>query len=402
VIYSNDTELDEAFKSSLSVQTNKIHSLLCAPIVFREGALGAVYLDSRLRTNLFDAAQRKFLKAMVDILGAVLEGGHLLTRLEEENRALRSRSVPSLDAIIWQSPEMGSMLARLQKAAPVDIAVLIEGESGTGKELLARAIHELSPRRDKPYLALDCGALAETLLESELFGHVKGAFTDAKVDKPGLFEAAAGGTVFLDEIANASKAVQARLLRVLEAREVRRIGESKTRKVDVRLICAASISLEEEIQHGRFRRDLYFRIKEMKIVVPPLRERGRDINLLAEHFKTVYAKQFGKTGLRFTPDARRRLVNYPWPGNVRELENAVKTAVVLSGGEAITPACLELPEDIGTVTGHQSLRDMMNRQEKAAIEKALQQNGYNVTATAKILKLTRQGLQKKMKQLGIS
>ncbi|HTY08827.1 MAG TPA: sigma 54-interacting transcriptional regulator, partial [Candidatus Edwardsbacteria bacterium] len=375
VIYANDTELDEAFRSRLSIRTNRIRSLLCAPIVFREGALGAIYLDSRLRTNLFDAAQRRFLKAMIDILGAVLEGSQLLRRLDRENRSLRQAAPSALSGIIGESPEMAALIGQVRTIAPVDISVLITGETGTGKELIARSIHELSPRRGKAFVAIDCGALPETLLEAELFGYAKGAFTDAKAAKAGLFETAEGGTIFLDEVNSASKAVQARLLRVIETGKLRRVGETGERQVDVRLICASNADLDGEIESGAFRSDLFYRIKEVRLRLPPLRERRKDIPVLAEYFKRRYMEQFGRKRLRFSAAALRTMLEYPWPGNVRELEHVVKSAVLLTTGSDIHPKDLGLPVAAGQAPA--SGKAMREEREKREIIDALKETRGN-------------------------
>lgn len=400
LIYTNDTELDAAFKSRLSIQTNKIRSLLCAPIVFREGALGAIYLDSRLRTNLFDAAQRKFLKAMVDILGAVLEGSQLLRRMDEENKSLKKQASSALSGIIGEAPEMAALTGQVRTVAPVDISVLITGETGTGKELIARSIHELSLRHNKEFVAIDCGALPENLLEAELFGYAKGAFTDAKADKAGLFETAEGGTIFLDEVNSASKAVQARLLRVIETGKLRRVGETRERQVNVRLICATNSDLDGEIESGSFRKDLYYRIKEVGLHLPPLRERKRDILVLAEFFKRRFMAQFSRKRMRFSADAQRALLGYRWPGNVRELEHVVKSAVLLAPGSDILPADLELPG--GPQPAAAGGKAMKEEREKQEITDALKATRGNVKRAAEFLGISRSQLYREMKKYKIA
>ncbi|MRR09003.1 tetratricopeptide repeat protein, partial [bacterium] len=399
LIFTNDTELDAVFRSRQSIQSNRIRSLLCAPIVFREGALGAIYLDSRLRTNLFDAAQRKFLKAMVDILGAVLDGSQLLRRLDEENRDLRLRTSPALSGIIGESAGMVTLTNQVQTVAPVDISVLITGETGTGKELVARSIHDLSPRRGRAFVAIDCGALPENLLEAELFGYAKGAFTDAKADKAGLFETAEGGTIFLDEIDSASKAVQARLLRVIETGRLRRVGETRERQVSVRLICATNADLDAEIGSGAFRKDLYYRIKEVRLHLPPLRERKKDIIILAEYFKRRFMVQFSRKRLRFSTEARQALLEYPWPGNVRELEHVVKSAVLLAPGTDIAAGDLELPG--GQQRNPAGGKAQREEREKREIIEALQVTRGNVKRAAEMLGISRSQLYREMRKYRI-
>ncbi len=245
------------------------------------------------------------------------------------------------------------------------------------------------------FLALDCGSLPETLLESELFGYVKGSFTGANKDKVGLFESANGGTVFLDEIASASQAVQSRLLRVLESGEIRRVGDSESRPVDVRVICATNKDLEIEINEGRFREDLYYRLKVVTIPIPPLRERGRDILLLAEYFKEKYQKKFGKIGLKFNTEAKFQLMRYSWPGNVRELENTVQKAVLLTNKKNIGPIDLEIIIDLVS-NNHQKETD-----QKQQILEALKSYNNNITHVAKAVGLSRRHLYRLLKKHNI-
>ena len=301
--------------------------------------------------------------------------------------------------MIGQSPELQAVAARIQAIAPADISVLIEGESGTGKELTARAIHELSPRRGRKFVALDCGALPETLLESELFGYVKGAFTGASADKTGLFETADGGTVFLDEISSASQAVQSRLMRVIEAGEIRRLGDTATRHVDVRLICATNLDLEIEINEQRFRPDLYYRLKEVKIILPPLRERKKDILLMAEFFKQKYLLQFGKKGLKFAAAARQAMENYAWPGNIRELEHTVKKAILLTEGKIIGLKELEIP--VGDETAPGLGKQWRDAQKKKELEDALKAAHNNISKTASYLGISRRQIYRQLEKYGL-
>ncbi len=337
-VVSNDAQAEDDFRSRESVRRNAIRSLACLPLQFREGAGGALYLDSRLKPGIFSAGRRQFLKALAAVVGAMLESSRLMEELRQggEHQAVLRR-------MIGASAPVAEMKQRIRKAAGAGVNVLIEGETGTGKELAARAVHELSDRRHKPFIALDCGSLPETLLEAELFGYVKGAFTGAYADKPGLFEAADGGTMFLDEITSASLSVQARLLRVIEEGEIRRVGDTRVRKVDVRLICAANKDMEFEMGEGRFKPDLYYRLNEFHIAIPPLRDRGRDILILAEHFKAKHQRRHGKRGLEFSSGAKKAMALYPWPGNIREMENAVQKAVIMAGQGPITEQDLELP-----------------------------------------------------------
>jgi len=293
----------------------------------------------------------------------------------------------------------------ISRVAGTDTTVLIEGETGTGKELVARAIHYGSRRAKKRFLTIDCSALPDTLLESELFGHVRGSFTGAAYDKKGLFEAADGGTVFLDEIGDAPPSVQSRLLRVLEQSEVRRIGESRYKKVDVRILCATNKDLQREINRGRFREDLYFRLNVLNIKLPPLKKRREDIPLLANHFLGQAEKELGKRMTGITPAAVRRLMAYEWPGNVRELQHEIERACALvSPSRPITVHSLspavrgkeEQREEVDT------LESITQDLEKRIIEEALENLDWNRSWVAKELGLSRQGLLKKMRRLGLT
>lgn len=381
IIISNDASVDQAFSSRLSVRRNVIRSLLCVPISFREGAAGAIYLDSRVTSGLFGKEQRDFVLALAGIIGSVLESSKLISRLKSRQALQPEPEISTL--IIGQSKPMLQMADRIKAIARADINVLLDGESGSGKELAAQAIHRLSHRSDGKFLALDCGSLPETLLESELFGYVKGAFTGANRDKIGLFESADRGTVFLDEIASASQAVQARLLRVLESGEIRRVGESESRTVDVRVICATNKDLEIEINEGRFREDLYYRLKVITIPIPPLRERGSDILLLAEYFKDKYQNKFGKIGLKFGSEAKYQMMNYFWPGNVRELENTVQKAVLLASTKSISVKELEISSETATEKGKEI------DQQKQSILEALEKFNGNISLAARSINISR-------------
>jgi transcriptional regulator with PAS, ATPase and Fis domain len=280
------------------------------------------------------------------------------------------------------------------------------GPSGTGKSILARVIHHRSSRRDKPFVEVSCGALPETLLESELFGHVKGAFTGAVGDKEGKFLAADGGTIFLDEVANASPGLQAKLLRVLEDRQFEPVGSNKTKTVDTRIIIASNRNLDEEVRQGRFREDLYYRINVVTIDLPPLRERVGDVRLLVEHFLRMYCAQHNREKLGITDEAMEYLERYSWPGNVRELENVIERATLLSKNRFIGPE--DLPNSITKEQIQQqktykqmSLKKALAEPEKNIIRQALEANHWNRQATAEALAINRTTLFKKMKLYGL-
>ena len=327
--------------------------------------------------------------------------------LEEENRELKTRIAGQFhfSSIIGRSKKMREVLEILTLAAPSDATILILGESGTGKELIANAIHENSPRKDKAFVKVNCAALPENLLESELFGHERGAFTGATSARKGRFELADGGTIFLDEIGDMSLATQAKILRVLQEKEFERLGSSKPIKVDVRIIAATNRNLEQAIREGTFRQDLYFRLSVVTIELPPLRERREDIPALAQHFLKKYAEKNQRLVKGFAPKTMDLFMRYDWPGNIRELENTVERAVILCREEYVQPHCLPrqfqalLDEDTpetGVRPGH-SIREV----ERELILKTLEQTGGNRTRAAEILGITRRALQYKLKEYGI-
>ena len=276
----------------------------------------------------------------VEELRIVLKNALEKRQLEQENTLLKRelKETSRFDDLVGESPAMEQVKALLDRVAPTNSTVLIWGESGTGKELAARAIHRRSPRRTKQFVSINCGALPDELLESELFGHVKGSFTGAVATKKGLFEVADGGTIFLDEIGDTSPAMQVKLLRVLQERQIRRVGGTEQLEVDVRIITATNQDLESMVREKRFREDLYYRINVIAIKMPPLREKREDLAALANHFLGKYNKIMGKRIREIAPDAMRQLMEYSWPGNVRELENVIERAVALEGSDRILPA----------------------------------------------------------------
>lgn len=311
------------------------------------------------------------------------------------------------EEIVGKSKAMQVVFDILERVSDSIITVLVLGETGTGKELIAKAIHYNSSRRGNKFLVQNCGALTDSLLESELFGHKKGSFTGAIADKKGLFEEADGGTVFLDEIAETSPAMQIRLLRVLQEGEVKRIGENEHRRVDVRVIAATNKSLEQMVKEGSFREDLYYRLSVIPINIPPLRERKDDIPPLAHHFLDKACRKFGKNITRIAEDAMKILETYTFPGNVRELENEIERAVMLADGDAITAEALSakvkraaMPEAAARALGG-GLMEAVDRLKRNMIEEAMALESGNKTKTAERLGLTRQSLQQMMKRLGM-
>jgi two-component system response regulator AtoC len=320
-----------------------------------------------------------------------------------------------IDNLIGGDPRMQAIFKTARAVADTRTTVLVTGESGTGKTLLARALHAMSSRRNGPFTEVNCGALPETLLESELFGHVRGAFTGATRDKPGKFEAAHGGTIFLDEIGTSSPAFQVKLLRVLQDRVVERVGDNRTVNVDVRIVLATNLDLEEAVRAGRFREDLYYRIHVVAIEMPPLRDRPGDVPDLARHFLGRFAREHQKSHLQFTPAALQVLQRAPWPGNVRQLENVVERTVVFATGRTVDVSDLPpllLPKDpalIATPVDHlvaepqllQPLKEALGAAEKRILERALQQCSGNRERAAKVLGINRSTLFAKLRRHGV-
>jgi len=315
-------------------------------------------------------------------------------RLESENRLLRREGAPEL---IADSRAMQPVLNLLRRIGPSTANVLITGEHGTGKEVMARWLHELSPRAERPLVTVNAGGLAEGVFESELFGHVKGAFTDARVDRIGYFEMADGGTLFLDEIGNLKTAQQAKLLRVLQTGELTRVGSSRAKQVDVRVLAATNIDIRQEVSEGRFREDLLYRLNTVEIHLPPLRERAEDIPRLATSFLARAAARYGKRIVGFTPEALAVMAAHPWPGNVRELEHAVERAVLLASEDArIGPADLLLRP---VAEGSGRLEDMtLDEVERYLIRRALDRHEGNVSRAADALGLSRSALYRRLQQ----
>ena len=325
--------------------------------------------------------------------------------LETENRALRAR-VDRQHVMIGESFAMRQLREQVEMAAPTNGRVLIYGENGTGKELVARTVHQSSRRRHGPFVEVNCAAIPEELIESELFGHMKGAFTGAVADKPGRFEQATTGTIFLDEIGDMSLKTQAKVLRVLQEQVMERVGGTQRIRVDVRVLAATNKDLPAEIKGGAFREDLYFRLNVIPIFVPPLRERRDDIPLLADHFMALMAAEYGRRPKRFVPEASARLQHYPWPGNVRELRNVIERLMIMVPGDTITAQDLAFLSHDGVSVAAapaatQTLSDAREQFERDYILQALASQGGNISRTADVLGVERSNLYKKMRAFGI-
>ncbi|HEY0193265.1 MAG TPA: sigma 54-interacting transcriptional regulator, partial [Kofleriaceae bacterium] len=427
-----DAGVDERFGAATSVAALRLRSVLAVPLRQRGAVTGCIYVDHRLRGGAFDAAAAGVLGELADIAAIAIENARLtgdLRRTTREVDALNARLASDLadrdaelvrvkaelpdrdrlrhryDRIAGRSPAMVKMLGVIDRAAPTALPVVIVGESGTGKELVAHALHDHGPRSAAAFVAINCSAVPEPLLESELFGHARGAFTGADRDRRGLFEVADGGTLFLDEIADTSAAMQAKLLRVLQDGVIRRVGDSRTRQVDVRVIAASQQPLAALVTAGRFREDLRFRLDVIGVAVPPVRERDGDLPVLIEHLLPRLAQ--GRPVPRLTRAALRALGQHRWPGNVRELENALARGLAMGGDVIDLP---DLPEAIAQAAARPEparppvgddlrLKPALAATEQAYVAAAMARAKHNQTAAARLLGLSRFGLQKKLRRL---
>ena len=412
-----DVSQDERFYPEVDRLTGlHTHDLICVPLRTKRRITGALGLRNRL-VGTFTGEDLTVLDALAGPIAIAIENARLYqgvrlseARLKMEVTALQRYvgSRRAYEEIIGTAPAMARVFQLMESAIPSPITVLLEGETGTGKELIARAIHAHGPRKDKPLVAVNCAALPETLLQSELFGHKKGAFTGAMNDAPGLFEVADGGTLFLDEIGETSSALQRHLLRALQEGEIRRVGETRVRHVNVRVISASNRDLAEEVRRHRFREDLYYRISVFPIRVPPLRERREDIPLLAAHFIRQSNARLGKQVTGITPEVLELLMRYSWPGNVREVRNEIERGVALApDGATITPQ--HLSERIVSQPSVQvpfapapgSLKQACLAFEREYLAEALRRNQGNAARTANLLGLSREMLQTKIKDYGL-
>lgn len=384
-----------------------LETRVASPIIMMS-AYGTVDIAVEcMKMGAYDFISKPFKK---DEIVMVLKKAEERERLKAENSRLREVAVgrSAFCDIISRNAAMEEIFAQIRKVSDLKTTVLILGESGTGKELVARAIHSKGNRAKKPFVAVNCGAIPENLLESELFGHVRGAFTDASVDKVGLFEQADGGTLFLDEIGEMPLSLQVKLLRVIQEEEIRRLGAASSRKVNVRVVSATSRDLEADAREGRFREDLYFRLNVFFIQLPPLRERIEDIPLLAEHFIAKCAADMERLQARIAPEAMRCLMAYAWPGNIRELENVIERGMILCEGNVISGQCLPsvVRDGMGGATHsppdeNLSIKKAEDAIERDLIRKALAKTGGNRTQAAKILEISHRSPLYKLKEFGI-
>ncbi|HSD62402.1 MAG TPA: sigma 54-interacting transcriptional regulator [Ignavibacteriaceae bacterium] len=392
VLY-HDVQNDPSISQFESIQIHNIKSILGVPIRRNDKVWGVILVDSSINRKEFTEENMVFLDFYSNLVSLALDRITRIEALEDENIMLRnqlqaSRNIPEL---IGDSPAMQRLATLIYKVAGTDATVLLLGESGTGKELVAKAIHNLSQRHDLPYLGQFCGSIPDSLLESELFGYKKGAFTGANNDKKGLFEVATEGTFFLDEIADISLALQAKLLRVLQNKEIMRLGDTQIIKVDVRVIAATNKDLRQLVKDGNFREDLFYRLNVFPIRVPPLRERRSDIPLLVNYF----IKKYSDGNTKVASSTLKILEEYSWPGNVRQLENVIQRALILCDADKLLPEHIIIDEESNEMEFRGTLRDF----EKMLLMKRLKEYSGNRTATAKSLGVSVRWVQLKLKEI---
>lgn len=399
-VLSFDVQQEEDYRQARSVIINEIHAVLAFPLIIKEEVYGIMYFDSRRNRQSFNESARQFLSFFSVIASLALEQVLRKKQIENENVLLKERLDHDvhIDTIIGGSAPMKQLFRLIVKVAKTDASVIITGENGTGKELVARAIHDLSPRKDKPYIPQFIGNIPATILESELFGYKKGAFTGADKDKIGLFEAAEGGTLFLDEIGDLTPELQAKMLRVLQNKEIKRLGENSVRKVDVRILTATNKDLVSLVKAGSFREDLYYRLNVILIKVPALRERIDDIPLLVNYF--LERENTGTAKTKISKNALKKLMEYDWPGNVRQLENIIKRAAVLAMDNIIQEEDIQF-DDLRHQNAQKTLSGTMEELKNMIIKKRLEQFNGNKTRAAKSLDISLRSLQAKAKELGL-
>ncbi|MBX3276314.1 MAG: sigma-54-dependent Fis family transcriptional regulator, partial [Sandaracinaceae bacterium] len=405
VVLSEEARQDERFRGQRSIHAMRLRSVLCVPVRGPEGVLGALYVDNRFEAGRFGEDDARLLAGFADHVAIALTNARLTAALEQERAHIAARldratlEVERLSrrvvsepgdffGMIGRAPAMRALFATLERVAASSITALIQGESGSGKERVARAIHDASPRRDRPFVAINCGAIPGSLLESELFGHVRGAFTGAERDREGVLVSAGEGTLFLDEVGEMPEAMQVKLLRALEAREVRPVGARDARPLEARIVAATNRDLAREVEAGRFREDLYFRLAVVVLEVPPLRARREDIPFLAR----AIARGL-EPPMTLAREALERLLAHDWPGNVRELDNALRAASVFAAGRRIEAADLRLAPP--------RAEERAPADDEARIRRALDEHGGNVSAVSRALSIPRMTLYRRLHAYGL-
>ena len=380
----SDAMHDTEFAAAKSVMQLRLSSVICVPLLDRGRLLGIIYVGNDSIVDLFQEATMRVLTVFAAQASLIVANALLLNELQVDNKKLAERlEAVRFGEIVGTSPPMQAVYRKVEKIAPTDISVLITGETGTGKELIAREIHTRSPRAGKPFVTINCGAIPENLLESELFGHVKGAFTGAVANKLGKFQAADGGTLFLDEVGEMPLELQVKLLRAIQERVVVRVGDTRSESVDIRILTATNRDLEKEIAGGRFREDLYYRLNVVNLQLPPLRARGEDVIVIARYLLSRYTREFDAKVKGFSPNATVAMRKHAWPGNIRELENRIKKAIVLCESTVIGPDDLGLTGDV--LPQILTLAEAKEKFQRDYINEILALNNGNRTKTARDL-----------------
>ncbi|HEX7699868.1 MAG TPA: sigma 54-interacting transcriptional regulator, partial [Kofleriaceae bacterium] len=380
----SDAMRDDEFSAAKSVMQLKVSSVICVPLLDRGRLLGLIYVGNDSIRDLFQQDTLRILTVFSSQASLIVANALLLNELRVDNKRLSERLEQyRFGEIVGTSPPMQQVFRKVEKIAATDISVLITGETGTGKELIAREIHARSPRTGKPFVTINCGAIPENLLESELFGHVKGAFTGAVANKQGKFQAADGGTLFLDEIGEMPIELQVKILRALQERVVFRVGDTRPESCDIRILAATNRDLEKEIANGRFREDLYYRLNVVNVELPPLRVRGDDVLVIARYLISRYSREYDSKVKSLSPNAAVAIRKHNWPGNIRELENRIKKAIVLCESTVIGPDDLGLTGD--ALPQILTLADAKDKFQRDYINEVLALNNGNRTKTARDL-----------------
>jgi transcriptional regulator with GAF, ATPase, and Fis domain len=380
----SDAQNDEKFSGAESVINLRLSSVMCVPLLERGRLLGLIYVGNDSVTGLFEPRTLELLGVFAAQASLLIQNALLVDSLKLRNITLATElESQRFGEIIGSSPSMREVFRKVEKVAATEVSVLIGGETGTGKELIAREIHRRSPRARGPFISVNCGAVPETLMESEFFGYMRGAFTGAVANRPGKFQSADKGTLFLDEIGEMPLSLQVKLLRVLQERQVVRVGATRPEDIDIRVLAASNRNLTEEVRAGRFREDLFYRLNVVHLDLPPLRERGDDVLLLSRFLLQRYTREYGSRVKGFTPNAVIAIRKHPWPGNVRELENRIKKAVILCEGSMVGPRDIDLGEE--ALPEVLSLADAREKFQREYVLEVLARNGGNRTKTARDL-----------------
>ena len=391
---------DDSADLSKSIVQNQLTSIMVSPFRTPDSEAGYLYLQRAAREEPFTEDDSDLFDAFVSVCEKFAFAAY--DRLRDKESLDVLKNVVRKDGIVYSSEKMVELIAIADKLAHLPLPVIIRGETGTGKEVIAKYIHKHSPRADKPFIAVNCGAIPEQLMESLLFGHAKGSFTGAIDNRKGFFEEADGGTIFLDEIGELPLNMQVKLLRVLQEKHITRVGDNREIPVNVRVISATHVDLEEAVKENRFREDLYFRIQVMPIMLPPLRERGQDVVLLANDFLTRYGAEYGRGKFHLSRNAEKALLSYYWPGNVRELENRIQKALIQAVHGVVQPKDLGLDDTQAMVKeSPRTLKEAREAVEREVISRALKDSGANLTLAATILGIDRKVLREIMERIGL-